>query len=189
MQCKEIKEKAHQSYLKKYGRGNPENNAKLEEKKKQTCLKKYGKEYTLQTDLVKNKARETWLQKHNVPHIRQSEYYKQKFTETCQQKYNVEHHSQDANIAEKQAHNAYRSKLYTYPCEATINVQGYEPFLLDILVANGYTYQDILTKRNEVPVIWYTNKNDKKVDIIVMHLFHRQTQFMKLKVCGLIKLE
>lgn len=55
-----------------------------------------------------------------------------------------------------------KSKTYTYPYGATINVQCYEPFLLDILVANGYTHQDIITKRNEVPVIWYTYKNDKK---------------------------
>jgi hypothetical protein len=160
--CKEVKEKARQTYLKKYGVGNPENNAIFEEKRKQTCLKKYGKEYTLQTDLVKNKAKETWLKKHNVPHIRQSEHYKQQFTATCQQKYNVDHYSQDAEVSEKQAKNAYKKKPYTFPCGTTVSVQGYEPFLLNILVTDGYTHQDILTQRNEVPVIWYINNKGKK---------------------------
>jgi hypothetical protein len=34
-------------------------------------------------------------------------------------------------------------------------------FLLDILVKDGYTFNDIIIKRTEVPEIWY-NKNDKK---------------------------
>ena len=33
--------------------------------------------------------------------------------------------------------------------------------MLDILVKEGYTFEDIITKRNEEPEIWY-NKNDKK---------------------------
>jgi hypothetical protein len=162
MHCKEIKEKAKQTNLRKFGVANVMQSETVKEKNRTTCLKKYGKEYTLQTDLVKNKAKETWLKKHNVPHIRQSEHYKQQFTATCQQRYNVDHHSQDAEISEKQAKNAYKNKPYIFPCGTTVSVQGYEPFLLDILVTDGYAYQDIITQRNEVPVIWYTNNNGKK---------------------------
>jgi hypothetical protein len=160
-QVPEIRAKIKDTLLKKFGVENPMQSEVIKERNKQTCLKKYNKEFTLQTDLVKNKAKETWMAKHNVPHIRQSEYYKQKFTETCMQKYNVPHHSQDADIAEKQANNAYNFKTFTFPCGNTMRVQGYEPFLLDILVSKGYTFQDILTKRNQVPEIWY-EKNGKK---------------------------
>jgi hypothetical protein len=162
MHCEEMKEKARQTNLRIYGVVNVMQSEIVKEKNRNTCLKKYGKEYTLQTDLVKNKAKETWLKKHNVPHIRQSEHYKQKYRETCQQKYNVDHYSQDPDISEKQAKNAYKKKPYLFPCGTTVSVQGYEPFLLNILVTDGYTHQDILTQRNEVPVIWYSNNNGRK---------------------------
>jgi hypothetical protein len=61
----------------------------------------------------------------------------------------------------KQSKNSYKLKTYIFPCGNIAIVQGYEPFLLEILIKEGYTYNDIITNRSQVPVIWYA-KNDKK---------------------------
>jgi hypothetical protein len=79
----------------------------------------------------------------------------------CLIKYGVEYPMQNAEISEKSYKNAYKLKGYTFPCGNIIQVQGYEPFLLDILVKDGYIFNDIITSRLQVPEIWY-NKNDKK---------------------------
>jgi len=54
-------------------------------------------------------------------------------------------------------------KTFTFPCGNTMKVQGYEPFLLDILVhTEGYTFEDILTKKTDVPEIWYMMDEKKR---------------------------
>jgi hypothetical protein len=68
---------------------------------------------------------------------------------------------QSGEVAEYQLQKSYKLKSYTFPCNNTIQVQGYEPFLLNILVKKGYTFEDIVTKRSEVPEIWYY-KNKKR---------------------------
>ena len=77
-----------------------------------------------------------------------------KTRKTCSLLYNVVNVSQIAY-----AKPSYNLKNYTFPCGTTIQVQGYEPFLLDILVKEGYTFNDIKTSRDQVPKIWYTKDN------------------------------
>jgi len=72
------------------------------------------------------------------------------------QLYGVENVSQ-----RKHAKSPYKSKDYTFPCGTIIRVQGYEPFLLDILVKKGYTSDDIKTSRMDVPEIWYYKGKSK----------------------------
>jgi hypothetical protein len=113
------------------------------------------------SDEIKNKIKKTCLEKYGVEYATQSQEVKDKYKQTCLEKYGVEYASQNAEVSEKQSHNSYKRKLYTFPCNNTIQVQGYEPLLLDILVKDGYRFDDIITKRTEVPEIWYY-KNDKK---------------------------
>ena len=68
---------------------------------------------------------------------------------------------QNAEFFEKQLQNSYKLKEFNFPCGKTILVQGYEPFLLKNLVEEGYTHEDIITKRADVPEIWYDEDNKK----------------------------
>jgi hypothetical protein len=68
---------------------------------------------------------------------------------------------QNAEFFEKQLQNSYKLKEFNFPCGKTILVQGYEPFLLKNLVEEGYTHEDIITKRVDVPEIWYDEDNKK----------------------------
>lgn len=60
---------------------------------------------------------------------------------------------------EKAQKNSKKYKEYTMPSGAIRNVQGYEPFALDIL-NKLYTEDEIKTDRKDVPRIKYT-ANDK----------------------------
>ena len=53
---------------------------------------------------------------------------------------------QNAEFFEKVSKNSYKLKEFNFPCGNTIQVQGYEPFLLKNLVEEGYTYEDIIDK-------------------------------------------
>ena len=86
---------------------------------------------------------------------------KDKSVQTCLKKYNVNYPSQDPEISEKQQKNAFKTKSYIFPDGVIIQLQGYEPFLLDILVKEGYTSNDIITSRKDVPEIWYINNDNK----------------------------
>lgn len=176
----EIKEKIKETCLTKYGYKNPLQSQEIKNKAKKTNLEKYGTEYANQSLIVKNKIKETNLIKYGVEYATQSEKIKNKTKETCINKYGVDNISlseqskntcllkygtiypmQNATISEKSSKNSYKLKSYTFYCGNEIQIQGYEPFLLNILVKDGYTYNNIITKRTEIPEIWY-NKNDKK---------------------------
>ena len=57
--------------------------------------------------------------------------------------------------------NSYSFKKYTMPSGRIINYQGYEDFVLDTLLNKHISEYDIVSERNEVPIIEY--KLNKKV--------------------------
>lgn len=186
MKCQELKNKQKQTILEKYG---VEHNSQLEsikQQKKMKSIEKYGTEYVLQspqirnqiikTNLqkygvenpqqnyeIKNKSYETNLKKYGVKHYVKTTECKLKIIETNIERYGVPHHSQNAEISEKMIKNAYNKKLYILPSGKTIFIQGYENFMLDYLLSvENIDEDDILTKRNEVPEIWYNDKTEKR---------------------------
>lgn len=186
MKCDNLKKKQQQTMLDKYG---VEHNSQLETIKQQKKIKsfeKYGTEYTLQSseirnkiiqtnlqkygvenprqnDEIKNKACKTNLEKYGVDHYSKTNEFKTKIIETNIERYGVPHHSQNAEISEKMMKNAYNKKPYILPSGKTIFVQGYENFMLDhLLSVENIDEEDIFTKRNEVPEIWYSDNTGKK---------------------------
>ena len=75
-------------------------------------------------------------------------------------KYNVRSTTQLNHIFQKQVNSGYKRKEYILPSGNKINVQGYEPFALDILL-KIYNEKNIKTSTNEQPIIWYNFKNKK----------------------------
>ena len=57
---------------------------------------------------------------------------------------------------------SYDKKSYVLPSGKTIYIQGYENYMLDYLLSvEKFDENDIFTKRNEVPEIWYNDKTGK----------------------------
>ena len=161
LQSQEIKNKIKQTNLDKYGVEHTFQVKEFQNKSKQTNIAKYGFENPLQSQEIKDKIKQTNLDKYGVEHTFQVKEFQNKSKQTNIAKYGVEYPAQNAEISEKQSKNSYKLKSFIFPCGNIVVVQGYEPFLLDILIKEGYIYDDIITNRSNVPVIWY-DKNDKK---------------------------
>jgi hypothetical protein len=160
-QYQEAKYKSKQTCIERYGVECPMKSQEVRDKSKQTCFNNYGVENPLKSQEVRDKSKQTCLIKYGVEYASQSQEAKDKFKQTCIKRYGVEHVSQNAEISEKQSYNAYKYKVFNFPYGTTIQVQGYEPILLKSLVEEGYTYDDIIVKRTEVPEIWYEKDNKK----------------------------
>ncbi len=155
LQSEVYKEKFKTTCLEKYGFENPFVSEEIKEKIRETCLEKYGVENSMQSEKIREKSRKTCLEKYGVENPFKSEIIKSKIKTTCLEKYGVEYALQNSEIAEKASKNAYKLKTFIFDSGEEIKVQGYEPLALKILVDNGYTFNNIITSRIEVPEIWY----------------------------------
>lgn len=184
-QSQYFKDKQKQTCLKKYGVENANKTKETRDKIKKTNLDRYGVEHISQREDFREKCKETSLKNYGVEHYTQTTEYKERYKKTCLNKYGVdninklqeinnkkketslknygvEYPMQNAEFSEKCSKNSYKLKQFTFPCSNTIKVQGYEPLLLDILVKEGYIYEEIITKRTDVPEIWYDINGIKK---------------------------
>jgi hypothetical protein len=159
MRSKEFKDKSKQTCIERYGVEYSLQSQQVKDKSKQTRLDKYGVEYSLQSQQVKDKFKQTCLLNNGTEYPMQSQEVRDKSKQTSIERYGVEYPMQNAEFSEKVSKNAYNLKEFNFPCGNSIQVQGYEPFLLKRLVEEGYTYEDIVVKRTEVPKIWYEKDN------------------------------
>ena len=186
MKNTDVREKLKQSILRKYG---VEHTSQLEENKqklKKKSMERYGVEYVLQSPEVRNLGIQTNLKKYGVKNPQQNTeikektlqtnlkkygcksaigniFVKEKIIKTNLERYGVPHHSQNSVIAEKILRNSYNRKEYTLPSGETIFVQGYENFMLDyLLFTEKIDEKDIITKRSDVPEIWYDDNEGKR---------------------------
>jgi hypothetical protein len=171
-QSDEIKVKKVNTYLKNYGVTSHLKSPEIREQIKQTNLKKYGVENPQQNKEIRNKNYETNLKKYGVKHYFETQEFKNKVIQTSLERYGVPHHSQNAEVAETMLKCAYNKKQYKLPSGKLLDYQGYENFALDRLLRVEKIPEDnIITNRKDVPVIWYTDINNKKrrhyVDIFI----------------------
>ena len=101
-----------------------------------------------------------------------TQVYKNIIKETNIKKYGVEHHSQNPIISEKMMKSSYKNKIYIFPSDNEIHVQGYEHFALDKLIYDEKLDESqIVTDRKSVPEIWYFDSHGKRrrhfVDIYI----------------------
>ena len=160
-QSYDFKEKKKQTCLQKYGVEHPSQLQEFKEKQKQTCKTNHGVEYPQQSQEVRAKTKQTYIKNYGVDNPNRNIDVRNKIKQTNLEKYGVENPQQNAEVSERSSKKSYKLKEFAFPCGNTIQIQGYEPYLLDILVKEGYIFEDIITKRTKVPEIWYL-KHDKK---------------------------
>ena len=172
-QSEEIKDKMKITNLINYGVEYPLQNEDIKNKVKQTNLEKYGNICSAQGLDIQKKIKITNLEKYGFEYASQSEEIKEKTKQTCLQKYGVDSPCQNAEISEKASKNSYKSKDYIFPSGKSIQIQGYENFVLDEIFQNENILEeeDIVTCRTQVPEIWYLDSNSKKhryyVDVFI----------------------
>ena len=160
LQSSVIREKALQTNMERYGVGTPLQSDAILDKVKQTNLRLYGVENVFSSQEIKDKIIQTNLERYGVPNPSQSAEVKERMKATNLERFGTEYATQNADVAEKASRNAYKVKSFTFPCGTDVKCQGFEPFALQKLVDGGYTHDEIITKRNETPEIWY-DKDDK----------------------------
>jgi len=162
-QSEVIKNKKQDTCIKNFGVLCPLKSPEIREQIKQTNLIKYGVENPQQNLNIRNKNYETNLKKYGVKHFMQTDEFKNKVVQTNLKKYGVPHHSQNPEVSENMIKNAYNRKTYVLPSGKIIFIQGYENFMLDYLLSvEKIDENEIITKRNEVPEIWYNDKMQKQ---------------------------
>lgn len=161
IQAEEVRNKGKQTFMDKYNTEFIFQSPEIKEKIKETIIKKYNVEHASQNKEVKDKIKKTVFERYGVECILQNDDIKKKIKKVCFERYGYEHPIQNAEIAEKQHRNSYKLKDFQYPCGKIIKLQGYEPFLLKMLVDIGYTSADIITNRKTVPEIWYIYNGKK----------------------------
>jgi hypothetical protein len=134
-QATEIKYKIKEIFAEKYG-GHPMYDEKIKQKVKDTCLEKYGC-HPAQTDEIKQKVKKMFIEKYGC------------------------NPTQTPEVFEKIMKSSKSYKKYTMPSGEIRNVQGYEPFAINMLLKE-YTEEEIKTNRKDVPSISYTFNNETK---------------------------
>jgi len=132
------------------------------EKVKETNLEKYGVEYVFQSQSVKEKIAATNLERYGVLNGGNSDQSREKAKQTMNERYGVDYAMQNSALREKQTVASYKTKSYTFPSGKTVQVQGYEPLALDILL-KSHDESDILTD-NEIANMyefWYEHEGKK----------------------------
>lgn len=144
----------------------------VKEKQKQTLIINHGVENPMYNEDIKEKLRQTNLEKYGVDNVFQNKEIKQKIKDSNLEKYGFESAMQNSEVSEKSSKNAYLAKDYQFPSGKKVKIQGYEHFGIDeLLNIEKINEDDIITKRTEVPKIWYLDIKNKKhrhyVDIFI----------------------
>lgn len=150
-----IKEKSKRTCLAKYNAENPMQNEDVRNKGKQTNLERYGVENTFQSDDIKNKIKLKTLEVHGVEYNAQRPEVQEARIQTCITKYGCRNHMQNAEVFERCMKATFKMKEYTFEDGERVEVQGYEPWALQLLEYAGYCSTDISVNKSQVPSIWY----------------------------------
>jgi hypothetical protein len=161
-QNEEVKKKVKQTNLEKYGTEAPFQNDKIKEKIRNIIIDKFGVENVFQNEEIKQKIKETNLQKYGTENSMQNEEVKNKAKQTCLEKFGFENAMQSKEIQAKMQEKGKKYKTYKFPSGEIRNIQGYEPFALDILLKD-FKEEDIKTDRIDVPTIIYKFEDKTRI--------------------------
>lgn len=162
-QNEKIKEKSRQTKLKRYGHENFSN----WKKGKATCLEKYGEEFVFKIPEVIEKRKNTWLnnlgvdhpgkskishekakqtnlKKYGVENVFQSEEIKKRIIKTNNIRYGYDYHTQSPDYKQP-----YYNRTYIFPSGKIVKTQGYENYVLEVLIKK-YKEEDIIIGKKEI---------------------------------------
>lgn len=165
----------------KFGTDNPFQNAEIKQKIIDTMQEKYQVDHPLQSPQIQEKFKNTCQERFGVDHPFQNPEVKQKILETLRERYDVDHPLQNAEVNAKSLNNSFKSKMFTFPCGNVLQVQGFEPFALEVLVKHGRTFEEITTDRTRVPEIWYETEDKKKHRYFCDILLHNEDKIIEVK--------
>ena len=181
MQNAEVQKKTAQTNEERYGYKFIMQNPIMIEKREETYLENFGVRNPMQNIEFQNKIKQATLERTGFEHNFQNPEVQAKIRATNKITYGHENAMHNVDIANKAITNAHKSKSFTFPCGNVLQVQGYEPFALELLVKKGKSYNDITTDRREVPEIWYNTDDGKKHIYFCDILLHNEDKIIEVK--------
>ena len=168
LQLDDVKNKIKETNLERYGIENIFMLDSVKDKIKETNLERYGSkcifssEWFVKNDqVIREKIKETNLERYGFVHHTQSPIIQYEIKQRNLKKYGVSHPMQLPEIAEKQQKSCYHNKEYLWKTGETSILQGNEPQVLLELETQGFTYNEILTDKKDMPEIYYTLNNKR----------------------------
>ena len=138
-------------------------------KREEYCLKHFNVKSTSQLPSFKENRENTCLERYKVKHALQVPEFKEKQENTCLERFKTKYPMQVPEIAEKSFKSSHKIKHFSMPSGTIINIQGYEPYALEILLQT-YDEDDIVTGSTNVPEIWYMHENEQKRHFVDIYL-------------------
>ena len=159
----EVKKKQMKTNLKKFGCVAASQNQRIKEKIKTSNLNNLGVKWPMMRSDIKEKRTKTYLKNYGVTLPAKNPQILEKTKQTNLSKYGVENPMQNANIAEKNLKSMKKFKIYIFPSGRKELVQGFEHIVLNKLIYDEKIDEnDIIVKRSKMPIIWWTDANNKK---------------------------
>ena len=159
---KEVIEKRKNTFLEKYDEISATKNTEIKNKTKKTNLRKYGFVSPIMNINVKNKSNKTLLDNWGVDTPLKNKDILLKYESTMFNRYGVKYWIQDSNNFDNLNKNG-KHKKYTLPNGEEVNLQGYEDYVLDLILLKNFNIDDIYIKNKniteEIGVITYQNNN------------------------------
>lgn len=108
----------------------------------------------------RNKIKATCLERYGVESSFQAESVKDKIRATCIERYGVPNPQQNKEVHDRIMKARFKLKEVTLPSGLTVKVQGYEPWYIKKLIADGVSDEDIVRAVKDVDLlnIWYESK-------------------------------
>ena len=101
-----------------------------------------------------SKYQETSMKKYGVTNYSLTYEFKQRAISSSLERYGVEYPMQSSEIYSKSKKGRYKFKQYYWPSGNVSEVQGYEPYALDILL-ESYNESELIVDKDKMPEIWY----------------------------------
>lgn len=154
-----IKDKTRRTNKIKYGK-HPSKLASNKARRARTNRLRYGHKTPYENAAVRERGRVTLQERYGVDNAFQSKRIKRKIQQTHLRKRGVRHHAQDPDTLYRMHVSAHRMRHITISGKR-FAYQGYEKYLLKYLVSK-YGVDRVVTERNAVPKIWYSQKGRRR---------------------------
>jgi len=155
LQSRDIRELRSTNYFSKTGFYHQSNNPEVREKIKQTIIERYGCENSFCIPWVRDKAKSTIFDRYGKQFFMQTLDFSNKSKVTMMRRYGCENPMQCSSIFNKWHSSSLSRYSYTLPSGKIVNVQGYEPKALDLLLQYFDEDEIIAGNATKIPRISY----------------------------------
>lgn len=137
-----------------------------------TSNQRYGKPNFSMTSEFKRKAIETSRRNWGVDYPMQSVEVRKLAVEGCLEAFGVTNCMHNQKIFERSIKNMGKGYYYTFPSGRKEYVQGYEGYVLNELLSSGFSEQDIVIGKRNMPKIYYEFEGKRRYypDIFIPRL-------------------